>query len=454
LKSHWIRLRPRVLRRIKPSPAQTRKAQAAAKRLSKLAVAAAKPYKVPITPFVVGSLAKDTHLRPRPDIDLFLLFPTSVSRPDLEKYGIAIGKRVLKKPTLRYAEHPYVRGTFAGFDFDVVPAYKVETGAGKMSAVDRSPFHAAYVRKHLSKQQQDEVRILKRFLQGIGCYGAETATGGFSGYLAELFVLLFGSFWQTLVALREESPPIRLALKGKAPPLGGDLVVIDPVDPSRNAAAAVHREKLDTFLRAARAFTARPRLEFFWPTKPRTQNRDQLYSHMSHRGIVGLDLGGVKVREEARVPHARRFAEKVVRRLEDEGFKVVRHAVYPVSARRLLLLWEHEPVALGAEYVHEGPPVDAASHSRRFLEKWQNHPDALELPHPHEGRWRVRVRRREREASQILAKALPELLKGLEVSAAAKRRLRPQTAMDFAQVAALRPALTMFLVPRDPWDDG
>ncbi|HEX9816415.1 MAG TPA: CCA tRNA nucleotidyltransferase, partial [Candidatus Thermoplasmatota archaeon] len=441
MKTHWTKLRPKVLVKIKPTPALTKRAQAASARLAVKARAEAKKLNASVEPLLVGSLAKDTHRTPTLDVDLFLLFPTNTTRENLEKHGIKIGKRILRKPTLRYAEHPYVHGSFAGFPFDVVPAYAITDPTAKMSAVDRSPFHTHYVQKRLKPGQRDEVRILKQFLQGIGCYGAETATSGFSGYLAELFILKFGSFWDALMAFREIHPPILLALEGEPQPLGGDLVFIDPVDPRRNAAAAVSTERLETFQRAARMFTAAPTPEYFWPRPMKAEPRERLTEHLSHRGILGLRVPTPTVRPEARLPHLRRLAEKVTRRLNDEGFRVVRNVVDRVP-NGYLLLWEHDPVVLPETYEHRGPPVDDTANSRKFLQKWQNHPEATALPHPHGKNWSVTLRRPHRDPMSILAPDLVQLLKGTDLPKRVAVGGRFGPAMEFAQKPGTRLALT------------
>lgn len=451
MKPQWNRMRPKVLRRIKPSAALTRRARSAASRLEKKAVAVAKKLGADIRPLLVGSLAKDTHRTPNLDIDLFLLFPTDTSRETLEEHGIKIGKRILTRPALRYAEHPYVHGSFAGFPFDVVPAYAITDPAAKMSAVDRSPFHTEYVQKRLKAHQRDEVRILKQFLQGIGCYGAETATSGFSGYLAELLVLNFGTFWDVLGGVRELHAPIRLALEGEAMPLGGDLVFIDPVDPRRNAAAAVSGERLATFQRAARTFTAAPKLEFFWPRRITAEPRERLLELLGRRGVFGLRVATPLVRPEARLPHLRRFSDKISRRLDDEGFRVLRHLVEPVP-KGYLLLWEHDPVVLPETYEHRGPPVDDAANSRKYLQKWQNHPDAVALPHPRGNRWSVTLRRRDRDPISLLATDLVKLLEGTDLPTRTAKSAQFGWGTEFAQKPGTRLALTKLLVPRDPWD--
>lgn len=451
MKSQWTKIRPKVLARIKPSASLTKRAQAASDRLAKRARAEAKALDITVEPLLVGSLAKDTHLAPNLDVDLFLLFGMETTREALEKHGIKIGKRILTKPTLRYAEHPYVHGSFAGFPFDVVPAYAITDPAAKMSAVDRSPFHTHYVKERLKPGQRDEVRILKQFLQGIGCYGAETATSGFSGYLAELLILRFGSFWDTLMSLRELHRPIGLSLEGEPQPLGGDLVFIDPVDPRRNAAAAVSTERVETFQRAARAFTAAPRLEFFWPRPMVAESRERLVEHLSHRGIFGLRVPTPTVRPEARLPHLRRLAEKINRRLDDEDFRVVRTVVDRVPGG-YLLLWEHDPVVLPETYEHRGPPVADTENSRKFLQKWQNNTAAAALPHPEGKNWSVTLRRANRDPMSILAPDLLQLLKGTDLPKRTRSTAKFGHAMEFVQKAGTRLALTRLLVPRDPWD--
>ena len=58
----------------------------------------------PIVIELVGSTAKDTYLRDNLDIDLFLCFPPSTSREELERIGLSIGRKVLTKREECFAE--------------------------------------------------------------------------------------------------------------------------------------------------------------------------------------------------------------------------------------------------------------------------------------------------------------------------------------------------------------
>ncbi len=70
------------------------------------------------------------------------------------------------------------------------------------------------MKKHLSLKMRGEVRLLKKFMKGIGVYGAEIKTGGFSGYLCELFVLHYGSFVKTLEAFARHKQRIVVDIEG------------------------------------------------------------------------------------------------------------------------------------------------------------------------------------------------------------------------------------------------
>jgi tRNA nucleotidyltransferase (CCA-adding enzyme) len=111
-----------------------------------------------VTPRLVGSLAKDTHLARPLDVDVFILFPKETARDVLEREGLAMGRAVVPQPVLKYAEHPYVHGVVDGFEVDVVPAYRLRSAAGRLSAVDRTPFHTAFVKRRATPRHRAEIR--------------------------------------------------------------------------------------------------------------------------------------------------------------------------------------------------------------------------------------------------------------------------------------------------------
>ena len=129
-----------------------------------------------------------------------LLFP----RKNLGDIGLKIAKKAAgdAKQLERFAEHPYLEIFIDGYRVDIVPCYDAKPGEWQ-SATDRTPYHTDYIKAHLAKELRGEVRLLKKFMQGIDVYGAEIKVGGFSGYLCELLIMKYGSFTETMRAFAQ-----------------------------------------------------------------------------------------------------------------------------------------------------------------------------------------------------------------------------------------------------------
>ncbi|HEV8361421.1 MAG TPA: CCA tRNA nucleotidyltransferase, partial [Candidatus Thermoplasmatota archaeon] len=254
-------------------------------------------------PLLVGSVAKDTYLAHKVDLDAFVLFPPDTPRATLEQEGLALGRALLEQPEERYAEHPYLAGKWRGVEAEVVPAYKVADPSQPMSAVDRTPFHTSYVQRKLENLQRRDVRLLKQFLHGIGVYGAEAKVQGFSGYLAELLVIKHGSFRGVLRAGAEWRVGQVVALEPfeGVPRFPEPLVVIDPVDPGRNVASALSLDNLLLFQEAARSYLKEPRLGFFFPRPVEALPRPRLREQLRQRGhgLVAVRFGRPDILEDS-----------------------------------------------------------------------------------------------------------------------------------------------------------
>jgi len=131
----------------------------------------------------------------------------------------------------RYAEHPYINAVFSGYEVDLVPAFAVKSASEIKSAVDRTPFHNAYVTERIAGLE-DEVLLLKQFMKGIGVYGSELRKRGFSGYLAELLIIHYGSFIALLEAACEWKRSITIDIEKHGILVHDDpMVMIDPQIP-------------------------------------------------------------------------------------------------------------------------------------------------------------------------------------------------------------------------------
>lgn len=406
-------------------------------------------------PILVGSVAKDTYLGHKVDIDAFVLFPKDTPRATLEKEGLALGRAVLEEWEERFAEHPYLAGKWRGLEAEVVPAYKVEKGSDVMSAVDRTPFHTAYVLGRLEGLQRRDVRLLKQFLLGIGVYGAEAKVQGFSGYLAELLVVKYGSFRDVLRAgaAWRVGQVIALEPVEGAPRFPEPLVVIDPVDASRNVASALSLENLLLFQEAARSYLKEPRLSFFFPRKVEALARPKLQELLRHRGhgLVAVRFERPDVLEDSLHAQLRKCAGALGEALERAGFKPLRSGTHAEATHGIVVL-EVESVTINEREVHAGPPLASKEHAERFREKWTGNPRALSAVYEERGRLLVARRREFTNAAQFLKQRALELDLGKDLTSVAQAGGWEVLGQEEALRELDATFLTEFLQPARPWE--
>ncbi len=361
---------------------------------------------------LVGSAARNTWLAQDHDLDIFLGVP-----PDGD-LGRALEVARLTAPDReeRYAEHPYVHARVDGFDVDLVPCYLVEDASRLKSAVDRTPFHTRYVSIRIVGLE-DDVLLLKQFLKGIDVYGSELKVGGFSGYLAELLVLCYGSFTGVLQAASLWRPKTCLDLEGKGKKVHEDpLIVVDPVDPHRNVAAALTLDKMLQFAAASRAFLAEPGLDFFFPQALEPLSNDEILARIDARGTVPIlvEFQAPDVVEDVLYPQMRKAEESIKALLTRNGFSLLRSDV--VAYRdRAVMLFEMEVWELSRTCRRTGPPVWEKDHTARFLAA---HPSPLSGPYIAEGKIVVEEPRKYIHARDLLASELADLSMGKHLTLA------------------------------------
>ncbi len=371
--------------------------------------------KFDVQPILVGSIAKGTDIRDSKDIDIFIMFHKDTPREVLEKKGLTIGKKVfsdMKIPyEIDYAEHPYICGTKGRHLIEIVPCYDTKE---VKSAVDRTPYHTHYVKKKLLREQgmRDDIRLLKQFMKGIGVYGAEAKVQGFSGYLAELLVINYGSFEKTLKAAAEwrfgqildpenqwkDKSTLRYFFKG------ADLIIVDPVDKDRNAAAAVSKQKLSEYIVAARNFMKAPARNFFYPAKETTPDKKELLKKMKARGtkVAALEFTHPKINPNTLFSQLRKTEEAVKQSIEHQGFAVLKSDIWTDELNTSLVIYELEIFSLPKVKSHMGPPIDQSlKEQEKFLQKYAKYP-----PYIKEDRWVADIEREYTGIEQLFPKII------------------------------------------------
>jgi tRNA nucleotidyltransferase (CCA-adding enzyme) len=323
---------------------------------------------------VVGSIARHTWVRGDRDLDVFMLFDPGLSREALESEGLGLARKIAGTFTdtfhEKYAEHPYISARIDDVDVDLVPCYAVESAARIQSAVDRTPFHTRYITEKINGLI-DDVLLLKRFTKSGGIYGSDQMTEGFSGYLCELLILHYGGFIPLLKAASEWKPRTIIDPEDHtAKEFPEPLIMIDPVDPKRNVAAAVSLDRMVAFVELARGYLEEPSEHFFSLPDQHTITREELAALLANRGttLYAITFPTPPYIEEVIVPQFKRSVTAIAEHLERNGF-VVHHAHYTMQPERSLFLLELLVSDLPKIRTHVGPPVWNRVNAEKFREK-------------------------------------------------------------------------------------
>jgi tRNA nucleotidyltransferase (CCA-adding enzyme) len=351
-----------------------------------------------------------------------------------------------------YAEHPYTRGWYGGFEVEIVPCYRITDATQRMSAVDRTPLHVDYVLGHVKDGQTNEIRLLKAWSEGIGVYGAEAKVLGFSGYLCELLVLKNGSFrgvleaslsWRPGTILAFERPPARAFTE--------PLVVIDPVDPNRNVASAVGVEQLATLVHAAREYLASPSERFFFPRplRPLPLAKLRTLARTRGAGLLAISIPAPAITEDVLYPQLRKAHRSFVELLHRQGFHLF-DSRFDVVGKEALFLLQLSVASLPRASRHEGPPV-WVKNGKAFLDKWRRSPRTMAGPYIFGERWAVDVTREATTAESLVKAKWKDLGLGKDLEKAARRSLRIRSG-PAALRAGYAEAWTRLFDKRFPWE--
>ena len=366
---------------------------------------------------IAGSYTRDTWMKDKREFDIFIRFPISTSRAKLEERGLEFGKQIAKslrgRRTVAYAEHPYTRVKVKDYDVDIVPCYKVASAMKIKSAVDRTPFHNDWLARHFLKELAPEVRLLKQFCKGQGVYGSDTRTQGFSGYLCELLLIQYRTFKNLAMQAPSWKPgkdvinlegiyPIRDVRNVHKKFLKQPLIVIDPVDPGRNVAAALSPENYMKFIMACSQFNNKPNTEYFYP-KPPKPNFTQIDKDLSNRKttFIGFTCPAPKVIDDVLWPQLRKTSRRLRDELHDQDFRVHSADVW-TDNKTCIFFYEMEVSDLPAIRKLRGPTIFAETNSQNFLKKYKT----LGRVWVEDEFWMVELKRKYRDALSLIKASL------------------------------------------------
>ncbi len=425
-----------IIPSIRPSDKERQRLRTLAQRLIERINSIGKAECLNVNGILVGSSARGTWISGEHDLDIFIMFPSDVERQYLEEKGLYIARKIALEGDCfeeRYAQHPYIHAVIDGFEVDLVPAFNVENAARIKSAVDRTPFHNKYVESRIGGIE-DDVLLLKQFQKGIGVYGSELKTHGFSGYLVELLVIYYGSFEKVLKAACDWKFGTLIDIEKHGIINHKDpLIMIDPTDPARNVAAALSLDNMCIFMDRARDFLKNPDGSYFHIFIPQPLGDKDLEYLISARGtsLIAIEFEAPDEVEDVLFPQLYKLEDSCHEMLERNDFRVYNSGVW--ANEKAIVLYELESSTLPNVKKHTGPNVGTKEHASAFKSKYER-ADKLSNIYIRNGKYMVEIPRKYAHAREFVESEILKCGLGKHIGVSIKKKFKVMENLEILSV--------------------
>ena len=326
-----------------------------------------------------GSGAKGTWLK-QFDADIFVKFNYNKFKDKSDKLSGILEKhlkKVFKRVTRLHGSRDYFQVKEKGYTFEIVPILNIKKAEEAMNITDVSPLHAKWVLKH--KKYLDEIRLTKKFCKAVKVYGAESYIHGFSGYICEILTVYYKGF---LKLVREASKwkdkvviDINNYYKNKnvlfelnKSKLVSPLVIVDPVQADRNAAAAISKENFERFKEGCKKFLKKPSKDFF---VEKEITKEDLVKKAGNNKLIFLEVVPLRGKEDiigGRLAKAFKFIKNKIEfydfKLKDCGWEWKRE-----GKAKFWYIVDKKDLSKIKKII--GPPVFLKYHVKRFRKKYK-----------------------------------------------------------------------------------
>ncbi len=357
-----------------------------------------------------GSFAKGTFLDPLHDVDLFVRFSKDYKNSELSDILEHLIKLVSKKLKFKFkrvhGSRDYFQFEYRKLHFEIVPVIKIFSPSEAKNVTDCSPLHASFIKRHIQKHSRlaDEIRLAKQFCKSAGVYGAESYIRGFSAHSIDLLIIFYGSFinfisatkyWGDKVIIdvsKKLKDPLKHIAKSKQ---HSPMILVDPIDVSRNATASLSKEKFEKLKQRAKEFLENPSIDFFriQPLSPK-----QIKSNYKNEWVLFLGVEPVKEKsDDVKGTKIMKVRDFIKTELHKHDFDILEtdfnfQYIYFVVKKQ----------ELSPFIVHRGPPKSKRKDAKEFKEKYKG------KVYEKNNRLYVKIRRKYREPSKLILKLIKD----------------------------------------------
>ena len=323
-----------------------------------------------------GSIAKNTWLAGDHDIDFFIKFPyQKYKNKDISKMLQSRLKGI--RFSIMRGSRDYLQIKQDNYLFELIPVLDIKNAKDAINITDVSPLHVSYVKSH--NKDPAQIRLTKAFLKANNLYGAESYISGFSGYVCEVLTISYKSFINLVrAAVKWEHPmvidPAKYyknkdeALKNINKAKISSLVLIDPVQSTRNAAAALSDQNFHKFIETCKSYLKMPHEEFFLEKE---FNLKELKNKYKKYNIIALDVRPLFGKEDLVGAKLVKAFNYIMDKLNKYGFKIKDANWYWKKEAYFYYILNKDK--LDNYVIHYGPPKKLEDNVIKFKEKWRKY---------------------------------------------------------------------------------
>ncbi len=325
-----------------------------------------------------GSGIKGTWLKKDNDADIFVKFNYKKYKDKGQELANILERHLNKRFKLirLHGSRDYFQIKKDNYTSEIIPILDIKKAEDAKNITDVSPLHASWVNRK-GKEYRDDIRLLKQFCKSARVYGAESYIQGFSGYICEILVIKYKGFANTIKNIARWKDKVIIDVenhwKGKNIMMElnrsktySPLIVIDPVQASRNAAAAIGKEKFDLLRKRAKRFLKNPSKEFF---VIKEINEQGLRKKAKSNILIMVDVVPKKGKVDVIGCKLVKAVEFINQKLEQNDFKVLDHGWYWDKKAQFHFIVKKERLSNLIE--RQGPPLKAKDHVKVFRRKYQ-----------------------------------------------------------------------------------
>lgn len=326
-----------------------------------------------------GSGAKGTWLK-QFDADVFVKFNYDKFKDKSDKLSDILEKhlkKVFKRVIRLHGSRDYFQIKEKDYTFEIVPILNIKKSEQAMNITDVSPLHAKWVLKH--KKYLDGIRLTKKFCKAAKVYGAESYIQGFSGYICEILTIYYKGFsnlvksaskWKDKVVIDVNNyyKNKNVLFELNKSKLVSPLVIVDPVQADRNAAAAISKENFEKYKENCKRFLKKPSKIFFIEKEV---TKDYLKNKAKNNKLIFLEATPSKGKEDiigGRLAKAFRFIKNQISfhefKLKDYGWEWNRG-----NKAKFWYIIDRKDLSKIKKMI--GPPIFLKFHVKRFKKKYK-----------------------------------------------------------------------------------